>query len=144
MSAFVATMLLPLQRLLPIPPPLLPLPLLQLPLPCHSLFRSLSLLKQLRLSPLSCQGPLQWHPLRGRARSQAPPAPATVVPLSPVLPFSAQPFPEHPLVLCAATRRAFVRRLAICQNAARRPASVPRDAAHHDVARLAAARRDAA
>ena len=144
MFALEATPLLPLQRLVPIPPPSLPLPLLQLPLPCHSLLRSLSLLKQLRLPPLPCQGPLQRYPLRGRARSQASPAPATVVPLSPVLPFPAQPFPKHPLVPGAAACRAFVHRLAICQDAARRAASVSRDAARHDVARRAAARRDAA
>ena len=54
MFALEATPLLPLQRLLPIPPPLLPLPPLQLPLPCHFLLRSLLLLKQLCLLPLPC------------------------------------------------------------------------------------------
>ena len=44
-----------------------PLPLLQPPLPCHSLPRSLSLLKQLRLPPLPCRHPLRRHPLRGCA-----------------------------------------------------------------------------
>ena len=41
-------------------------------------------------------------------------------------------------------RRNFVRRLAICQDAGRCTASVPRDSARDDVARRAAARRDAA
>ena len=97
-----------------------------------------------RLPTLPCQTPLQRYPLRGRARSQTSPAPATVVPLSPVLPFPMQPFPKHPLVPCAAARRTLVRRLVICQDAARRAASIPRDNAHHDVARRTAARRDAA
>ena len=54
-------------------PAIFPLLLFQFPLPCYSLLRMLLLIKQFCLPPLPCQGPLQWHPLRGRAPSSRRP-----------------------------------------------------------------------
>ena len=68
-----ATTFLPIQRLVPVPLPLLSLSLLQLWVPCHSLFRMLTLLKQLCFEPLSCRHPLRRHPLRGCALGGRPP-----------------------------------------------------------------------
>ena len=73
MSTLEATILLPLQQLLPIPLPSFLLLLLQPPLPCHSLLRMLPLLKRLWLPPLPCRRPLRRHPRRARAPGGRPP-----------------------------------------------------------------------
>ena len=94
MSAFVATMLLQLQRCLPIPLPSFLLLLLQPPIPYHSLFQMLSLLKRLYLLPLPCRHLLRQHPRRARAPGGLPPPHQQLlhycppcVPSSRILPF---------------------------------------------------------
>ena len=67
MFAFVATMSLPLQRLLLIPLPPLLLLLLKLLLPYHPFLQIPPLLNQFFLLPLPCQCPMRWHSLRSRA-----------------------------------------------------------------------------
>ena len=125
MLAFETTTLLPLQLITPIPLPSLPLPLLQLRVPCYSLFRMLTLLKQLRLQPPPCRRPLRQYLLHGCVPGGHCPAQQWLRYCPPHcrLPRGSSSLPSHPW--CAAAHRATVRRLVICQNTARCNAATP-------------------
>ena len=154
MSALEATMLLPLQRLLPIPLPLFLLLLLQSPLPCHSLLQMLPLLKWLCLPPLPCQRPLRRHPRRARAPGGRPPPHMHLLRYCPpcgpspriipflvlfpaVLPSAALPFAATPPT-AAVVCRAAIRRTVVqppCRHPPRcypLPCATGRDAARRD------------
>ena len=84
-----------------------PLPLLQPPIPCHSLPRSLSLLKQLCLPPLLCRHPLRRHPLRDCAPDGQCPAQrlSRYCPPHCRPPRGPFPLPSHHFVPCVAACR---------------------------------------
>ena len=130
MFALEATAILPLQWIVPIPPPSLPLPLLQPPLPCKSLPRSLLLLKQLRLATPLPTPPTTASPARLCSGRPAAPAPATVALL-----LTTRPFPMHSSVSCAVARRT-----AICHFATR-PDVACCDTNHRAVVRRSTTRR---
>ena len=142
MSAFIATVLLPLHRLLCITLSSFLLLLLQPPLPCHSLLRMLPLLKRLRLPPLPCRRPLRRHPRRARAPGGWPPPrqellrycppccpPPRILPFLAPLPAAPPPAASSPAAPPSSAPPPPVLSSVAPQSTARRPPVVPPPAA---------------